>query len=887
MTKRRQFIVGSLFFALMFFYLSVHAFFAFVHVGSSDGWHGQQKAPGEPVYILGTDPQGPATALQPGDQFLAINGITPAQDPEIMTFSDRAPPGTTYLMTVRRHGQELVVPLKTVEKPGRSGFGERVFILIHLIFLVTGLAVFLLKPDNRQAWLLALLLGTFVSLSTWTMPVIVLGSWVVFVVALAKILGLWSLPLFVRFFLNFPERSPVLRRWPKLEAYLNWPLYLLVLPSFGASRLPAGLRTWYFTLPPIKWLTGHSWFGLPMPVIAGYLVAGLVCLVVNYRVANRDARRRLRVVMAGSGAGFLTYLLAVGAEFLRLSRRAPGLVEWVGVGMMIALPFIPLSFAYAIIRHKVIPMSLIIRRSARYVLVSRGSAVLVIAGVGVVMFFVMDAIFSHVNPVSGRVVGIISGVLAIIVWNLAYSFHRRVIAPLIDRHFFREAYDAQQIIADLTQSLRTTTNVRQLLELVVTRIQKALHTENVTVFLRAGSGEYVSALSADQIKSGESRISSSSECKLPPDAFVVQRLSESSRPLEVDLRDPDSWLSQHWLSQTNGHNSRQLEQETLRRLRSTLLLPLATKDGMLGLISLGPRLGDLPFSSEDERLLMSVAGPTTFAVENANLVERMVEEERRRREIEVDHRRKTEELAFARQIQLSMLPRHHLSLDRIEVIGQMRTATEVGGDYYDFLQIDDDRYCLAIGDATGHGIAAGLVVGMVKMALINSVRSFAADASAEELVTNLNVSLKASLGQRGIGMCFSLTILDTRDLTAEICSTGMPYPLHFDQAANRVQPIPMPGPPLGFLKKIKARSHRVQLRPGDSLILMSDGLPERMNQRDEMWGYETVAEEAARTCGEETSAERIGERLIAACDGYAGERETDDDMTVMVARVKC
>ena len=240
MKDKRRLLLGSLFFALMFFYLCVQAYFSFVHVGSSDGWFGQQKMPGDPVHITGTDPKGPATALQAGDEFLAINGITPAEDPKIMGFADRVPPGTTYLMTVRRDNQELVVPLTTVEKPARRDYtGQSTYIFIELIFLVTGLAVFLLKPDNQQAWLLALMLGTFIGFSTWTMPLAVLGRGVEFLVAFAKILCLWSLPLFVRFFLNFPERSPILRRWPTLEAYLNWPLYLFVLTLYGGARLPS------------------------------------------------------------------------------------------------------------------------------------------------------------------------------------------------------------------------------------------------------------------------------------------------------------------------------------------------------------------------------------------------------------------------------------------------------------------------------------------------------------------------------------------------------------------------------------------------------------------------------------------------------------------------
>ena len=96
---------------------------------------------------------------------------------------------------------------------------------------------------------------------------------------------------------------------------------------------------------------------------------------------------------------------------------------------------------------------------------------------------------------------------------------------------------------------------------------------------------------------------------------------------------------------------------------------LFSKDGMLGLISLGPRLGDPPFSREDKRLLMSVGGPATFAIENAQLVEKMLEE--------------------ARQLQLSMPPKNMPQLPHLEIAAYMKPAAEVGGDYYDFHQSDN------------------------------------------------------------------------------------------------------------------------------------------------------------------------------------------------------
>src|SRR5262249_55042421 len=130
--------------------------------------------------------------------------------------------------------------------------------------------------------------------------------------------------------------------------------------------------------------------------------------------------------------------------------------------------------------------------------------------------------------------------------------------------------------------------------------------------------------------------------------------------------------------------------------------------------SLGPRLGDLPYSREDERLLRSVAGPTTLAIENARLFERMIAEASLRQELEAENEIRMKELEEARQLQLSMLPRTIPQLPRLEIAAYMKPATEVGGDYYDFHLSDDGVLTVAVGDATGHGLKAGTIVTATK-----------------------------------------------------------------------------------------------------------------------------------------------------------------------------
>lgn len=853
MKNKRRLILGSVFFALLFVYFAIRVYFVFFHVGSYDGWYGRQKGPGYPAVITGTDSNGPATVLQAGDEVVALNGITPAQDPGILGFSNRVPPGTQYTMTVRRKGQALTFQLITAPDPkDERGWGEKAYIFINLIFLLTGLTVFLLKPDNKQAWLLALMLGTYTVLNTWTMPTIVLGRGVELLVAIAKILGLWSLPLLVRFFLNFPDRSPILRRWPKLESFLNWPMYLFILPYFGGGRLPDFLKPAYFGFPPIKWLYDHNWFSLPMPTVLAYLAAGLICLTVNYRAANQDARRRLRVIMVGSGIGFLTMMLVITSEFFGLSQRMRWVDEMMEIAMFISAPLIPLSFAYAIIRHKVIPISVIIRRGVRYLLVSRGAVLLELFVVGIVLTVVLQMVLSRFNA-SHLLTGIVSALVGIAVWQGTRAIHNRFLAPLIDRRFFRQSYDAQQIMAELADSVRTTTDLSHLLELGATKIQAALQTEHVTILLKDGATkDYRSAYSCAYHQRNGNAVNGT--FSLAHNAKIVQQLHETNAPLEINTEEAD-----------------------LKSLPATLLLPLKGKDELAGIIALGKRLGDLPFSNEDKKLLRSVGAPMSFALENTRLIERMVEDARRREELEAENEARAKELEEARRLQLSMLPKQVPQIPNLEIAAYMKTATEVGGDYYDFHVADDGTLTIAIGDATGHGLKAGTVVTATK-SLFNEL---AGEEDLPAMLKRFSHALK-KMNLRPLFMALTVARIKNHGLT--ITAAGMPPILIYRATERHIEEVFLKAMPLGCITSYNYKQEEVALRSGDIVVLMSDGFPERFNEANEMLGYDQAKH--TLTSAAHLSSQEILMHLVQAGDEWGRNRLPDDDVTFVVLKIR-
>src|SRR5215475_14436538 len=274
-TKRQRLVLGCIFFALMFGHSGVNAYTALtLFSGSYDGWTAPMSLDGI-ARIISVDQNGPATELRPGDEFVSINGMALQDDPKILNYSHRVPPGTSYTIVVRRQGQLREFSLKTTNFPISRWLDPSTDLLVQLIFLLTGLTIFLLKPADRQAWLLVLMLGMFPGLFNNDLPP--LPMVIMLMMAVARTIGLWLLPVFCHFFLIFPDRSPLLRRFPNLERWLYWPFFL-ALPCFTFRRLgvifsPHAQWAQFFQE---SWLLRQQWVGLlSYLIIMAYLVVGL------------------------------------------------------------------------------------------------------------------------------------------------------------------------------------------------------------------------------------------------------------------------------------------------------------------------------------------------------------------------------------------------------------------------------------------------------------------------------------------------------------------------------------------------------------------------------------------------------------------------------------
>lgn len=271
-------------------------------------------------------------------------------------------------------------------------------------------------------------------------------------------------------------------------------------------------------------------------------------------------------------------------------------------------------------------------------------------------------------------------------------------------------------------------------------------------------------------------------------------------------------------------------------------------------------------------------------IEVKHLSERSLEQERlnkkkeiERKLLEAENERKSRELEEARALQLSMLPKQIPKSEKWDIAVFMETAQEVGGDYYDFSISKNGTLTVALGDATGHGMKAGIMVATAK--------SYFHTLANEH--DNLGIIERMSSGIRNMDlkmMYMGFLLLKCNDERVHVTSAGMPPCLKYNQADQSIEELLLKGMPLGSKVEYPYKEKQVKVHQGDSLLLMSDGLMELFNDQREQLGMERI-KRAFKEAGD-SSASDILSQITRLIDQWSGTKSHEDDITVLVMKAK-
>lgn len=651
--------------------------------------------------------------------------------------------------------------------------------------------------------------------------------------------GLLLAPLLLHFFLLFPKRAGILTSFPALR-------YWLYVPA--AISLPALL----YVFTGISWEppgTSALWTGLSvltMFSLVTYGAAALVSFVVGYvTVRNPAERRRYSVVLGSTVLGLGPLMAGTLAHLFWQDLWLPGEELWPA-----SLLFIPLGFAYAIVRHHVLDIEVFVKRSAAFSLLT---ALLFLIAFGLTAVFgeLLEELTGERNPwIIVAVVVLLAGV---------FSPLRRRVERFVDRTFFRDRYDERRVLRELGQDLPGILDLRDLLTQVTDKLSRTLRVREAAIFF---APESMSANGKAPLP-GEASLRMAYASGLPVDDLdlpplpprLCDNIHRAGRPLRaVDLEDGLPFGS-------IAHD----EERILTVFDGGVLVPVGTRSETLAVLALGRRSGGESYGFEDLELLRAIAGQAAVGIRNALAHSR-----------ELERQRMARELAVAHDLQRRLLPERDPIHLRLEISGGTTTCTEVGGDFYQYLTLPDGRMGLAVADVSGHGVPAALI-----MAAMNATLSGEIDVHAHpgRLLQILNQRACGTL-EPGQFLSMFYAVIDPDTLTFTYANAGHPPPLAVG-ADGSVQELATGGLLLGVDRGSRYRTDVLTVDAGTIMVFFTDGLVEAQHE-DLEFGEERLVN-LVRECPER-SADEIRAHILETAESFV-EGDLEDDVTLIVIKV--
>lgn len=477
---------------------------------------------------------------------------------------------------------------------------------------------------------------------------------------------------------------------------------------------------------------------------------------------------------------------------------------------------------------------------------------------------------------------LVVAVLLIGLLGLLHCLAKRHMLSRLEHHYNPAPYDEHKIFFDLGQGTRAVSSIEQLYENLATKIREALEANNAAIFVRDElSGDFNLRVFSGQVNSvalsTPKNGAPGKQIILGARAFVARRLMNLSTPLSIEARDVETWEQALNSTMPALRETRVQEHQILRLLKSRLLVQIRQKDELVGILSLGPRRGEFHYSAADRELLMSVAAQLALVIDNARLTERMVAQERLRRE-----------LALAAEVQQRLLPSRAPKSAAMEVAGFCEPARGVGGDYYDFINFENRHLGLAIADVAGKGMPAALLMSTVQATLRSlTVRNGASLTLAPELsqiVAKLNRLLfDSTKGEHYVTFFYATFDQSTQLLTYVNAGHNPPLYLQAD-GPEGFRLLTAGGLVAGAFEHAAYEQETVQMQSNDLLFLYTDGLTEAQNLTGEEFGTRRIMEILKSLAS--LPVNQIRDEVVRRVKEWCFGMPLYDDLTFVVMKVK-
>jgi sigma-B regulation protein RsbU (phosphoserine phosphatase) len=803
-------------------------------------------------------PEAETAGLHVGDAVVDINKQPFTGSSVLVEELQHSRPGQPMSLTILRPDKSEatatfpLAPERPSLPPIWAWVVQCTFLFIPFICMLVGLYAVFARPRNFHAWLilsvLAYLPAIFIPQNQFHGPLTPIAL-------IWNIVAQTAMPICLMLFgIYFPERSILDIRAP----WIKWLLVIPVLALVPADFITGFGHTYNFNLDAFldPWAMKINMVENVFSILAIFYFFATIGSKMT--TATGDARRRLKILYYGAAVGLTPFFILLMISLVRSKDVGQDIPRWIILPSFLVLLLFPLSLAYVVVVQRAMDLHILIRQGTRYALARQSINVLRIL-LAVWLAFTLKDFLQH--PGHQRHVDIVRifGILAVF---FAFRFQvSKRLQQKIDQRFFREAYSTEQILSELSEEARNFTEVAPLISTITKRLGDTLHIDRIAVFLRAGDTYRL------QLATGTPLLPNTAEIfSLPSSSTTITTLSRVKTPANVYSDDPSSWLV----------DATEAERTALADLSTELLVPLPGRNRLAGVIALGPKRSEEPYTKIDRQLLQTIGSQTGLALENAELFENLTTEITQRERISRD-------LEIAREVQERLFPQSYPKVDGVDLEGYCRPAHAVGGDYYDFFVLSDGRLALALGDISGKGISAALLMASLRASL-RSIASLQQIDVATLIGRVNNLVYESSTANRYATFFYAEYDPATRLLTYVNAGHNSPYVLRASQAI----PLEATGTVVGLLPDSEYAQATLVMHPGDVLLAYSDGISEAMNHAEEEWSEDRMVACAQQLLNQRDcthSAKQLLNCVLDAADKFTDGAPQHDDMTILVCAV--
>jgi len=408
----------------------------------------------------------------------------------------------------------------------------------------------------------------------------------------------------------------------------------------------------------------------------------------------------------------------------------------------------------------------------------------------------------------------------------------------------RRAVEELSILNDIARAISASLNAEEIMQTLIRKSLRAVNAEQGVITLVEDEEKSMKTLI-------RTMVSSAGAPAFHMHQALIGWMHLNKKPLSVD-------------NPANDARFRGVQWDD--NIKTLLCVPLIVKSELRGVLTVYNKKDGQSFNTDDQRLLAIIAAQSAQVVENA----RLIEEEKL-------YIKMQQEVGLAAKIQRDLLPRSNPGLHGYDIFARTIAAQSIGGDYFDFIPKSDGRMALCLGDVSGKGLPASLLMANLQATLRG--QTLVSQAPSECLLRSNKLLFESTSPEKFATLFYGIIDIEQHNIHYSNAGHDWPFLIGKD---NSIQRLKTGGLMLGLIQPAEYEDERIAMQVGDLLVIQSDGISEAMNGNQEQFGEDRL--QSIILQHKNRSAEEIIDTVVKEVRNHAGAHPQSDDITIMVIK---